>query len=52
MKTTLTTAALIALGLATAAHAELKLGASVSATGPAAFLGDPKPRPWKCWSRS
>lgn len=42
MKTTLTTAALIALGLATAAHAELKLGASVSATGPAAFLGDPE----------
>ncbi|WP_018001576.1 ABC transporter substrate-binding protein [Paracoccus sp. N5] len=45
MKTTLKTAApaaLIALGLATAASAELKIGASVSATGPAAFLGDPE----------
>lgn len=34
--------ALIALGLTGAAHAELKLGASISATGPAAFLGDPE----------
>ncbi|MGD9917838.1 MAG: ABC transporter substrate-binding protein [Paenirhodobacter sp.] len=45
MKKTLTTtvpAALIALGLATAASAEIKIGASVSATGPAAFLGDPE----------
>lgn len=45
MNTTLTTAvpaALIALGLATGAHAEFRLGASVSATGPAAFLGDPE----------
>ncbi|MDQ7774587.1 ABC transporter substrate-binding protein [Paracoccus aminovorans] len=45
MKTTLKTAApaaLIALGLATAASAELKIGASISATGPAAFLGDPE----------
>lgn len=45
MKKTLTTtvpAALMALGLATAAHAEIKIGASVSATGPAAFLGDPE----------
>ena len=45
MKKTLTTtvpAALIALGLATAASAEIRIGASVSATGPAAFLGDPE----------
>ncbi|MFH5774168.1 ABC transporter substrate-binding protein [Paracoccus sp. NGMCC 1.201697] len=45
MKKTLTTtvpAALIALGLATAACAEIKVGASISATGPAAFLGDPE----------
>lgn len=45
MKKTLTTtvpAALLALGLATAAQAEIKIGASVSATGPAAFLGDPE----------
>ncbi|WP_104493030.1 ABC transporter substrate-binding protein [Paracoccus denitrificans] len=45
MKKTLTTtvpAALIALGLAGAASAEIKIGASVSATGPAAFLGDPE----------
>lgn len=45
MKTTLKTAApaaLIALGLATGASAELKIGASISATGPAAFLGDPE----------
>jgi len=45
MKRTLATtvpAALIALGLAGAAHAEFRLGASVSATGPAAFLGDPE----------
>ena len=45
MKKTLTTtvsAALLALGMAGTAHAELKLGASISATGPAAFLGDPE----------
>ncbi|MBI1218088.1 MAG: ABC transporter substrate-binding protein [Rhodobacteraceae bacterium] len=43
-KTLITTvpAALIALGLATAAQAVIKIGASVSATGPAAFLGDPE----------
>ena len=35
-------ATLIVLGLTGAAHAELKLGASISATGPAAFLGDPE----------
>ncbi|MFC3569303.1 ABC transporter substrate-binding protein [Paracoccus sp. TOH] len=45
IKTTLTTtvpAALIALALASAASAEIRIGASVSATGPAAFLGDPE----------
>ncbi|MDS9469281.1 ABC transporter substrate-binding protein [Paracoccus sp. MBLB3053] len=41
LKTTVPVA-LIALGLTGAAHAEIKLGASVSATGPAAFLGDPE----------
>lgn len=44
MKQTLTTtalAALLALG-AGAASAEIRIGASVSATGPAAFLGDPQ----------
>ena len=30
------------LGLTTAALAEIRLGASISATGPAAFLGDPE----------
>jgi branched-chain amino acid transport system substrate-binding protein len=40
MKTFLTTTALIALALP--AMAEIKLGASISATGPAAFLGDPE----------
>lgn len=43
MKTaTSTLATLLALGLATAAQAEIKIGASVSATGPASFLGDPE----------
>lgn len=43
MKTMTTTAlaALMAMG-ATVAQAEIRLGASVSATGPAAFLGDPE----------
>ena len=44
MHKTLTTTALatlLALG-ATAATAEIRIGASVSATGPAAFLGDPE----------
>ncbi|MFC3084679.1 ABC transporter substrate-binding protein [Tabrizicola soli] len=40
MKTFLTTTALIALAMP--AMAEIKLGASISATGPAAFLGDPE----------
>lgn len=40
MKTFLTTTALIALALP--AVAEIRIGASISATGPAAFLGDPE----------
>ncbi|WP_374646336.1 ABC transporter substrate-binding protein [Tabrizicola sp.] len=40
MKTFLTTTALVALAFP--ALAEIKLGASISATGPAAFLGDPE----------
>lgn len=40
MKTYLATTALIALALP--AMAEIKIGASISATGPAAFLGDPE----------
>ncbi len=44
MKITTTTAlaTLMALGIATAAQAEIKIGATVSATGPASFLGDPE----------
>jgi len=45
MKKALTTTALVllaGLGLSPAAQAEIRLGASVSATGPAAFLGDPE----------
>ena len=45
MKTTLTTTAMglcLAFGLASTALADIKLGASISATGPAAFLGDPE----------
>ncbi|HEY6919237.1 MAG TPA: ABC transporter substrate-binding protein [Tabrizicola sp.] len=40
MKTFLTTTALVALAFP--AVAEIKIGASLSATGPAAFLGDPE----------
>jgi branched-chain amino acid transport system substrate-binding protein len=35
-------ATLAVLGLAGVSHADIKIGASVSATGPAAFLGDPE----------
>lgn len=45
MKKTLTTSALgllAVLGLTGAAVAEIKIGASIAATGPAAFLGDPE----------
>ncbi|MBK4216474.1 ABC transporter substrate-binding protein [Paracoccus caeni] len=41
MKTTLITTA-VAICIAGAASAEIRIGASVSATGPAAFLGDPE----------
>ena len=43
--TALTT--LIALGLNSAAFADIKIGASVSETGPAAFLGDPEAKTLK-----
>jgi branched-chain amino acid transport system substrate-binding protein len=45
MKTTLTTTALtglLAFGLATAAVAEIRIGSTLSETGPASFLGDPE----------
>jgi branched-chain amino acid transport system substrate-binding protein len=42
MKTVLTTTALALLALAAPALADIKIGASLSATGPAAFLGDPE----------
>jgi branched-chain amino acid transport system substrate-binding protein len=42
MKTVLTTTALALLTLAAPALADIKIGASLSATGPAAFLGDPE----------
>lgn len=40
--TTSMIATLVALGLAGTAQADIKIGASVSATGPASFLGDPE----------
>jgi len=45
MKTTLTTTALtgiLAIGFADAALAEIRIGATISETGPASFLGDPE----------
>lgn len=42
MKTILTTTAFVALGFAAPAFADIKIGASLSSTGPAAFLGDPE----------
>jgi branched-chain amino acid transport system substrate-binding protein len=45
MNKTLTTTALgliAALGMTAAARADIKLGASIAASGPAAFLGDPE----------
>ncbi len=42
MKTTTTLTALTLALLASTAQAEIRLGASLSATGPAAFLGDPE----------
>ncbi|SFG10260.1 branched-chain amino acid transport system substrate-binding protein [Palleronia marisminoris] len=41
-RTTTALLTLAAIGLGNAATAEIRLGASVSATGPAAFLGDPE----------
>lgn len=40
--TTTALVSLFVLGLGTTAEAEIKIGASVSATGPASFLGDPE----------
>ncbi|TYC53099.1 ABC transporter substrate-binding protein [Rhodobacterales bacterium] len=40
--TTTALATLMVLGIASAAHADIKLGASLSASGGAAFLGDPE----------
>lgn len=40
-------AGLMALGLTNAAMADIKIGASVSETGPAAFLGDPEAKTLK-----
>lgn len=42
--TTAALAALVAAGIAGGAAAEIRIGASVSATGPASFLGDPQQR--------
>ncbi|HPG23151.1 MAG TPA: ABC transporter substrate-binding protein, partial [Amaricoccus sp.] len=42
MKTLTAFATLAALGLTTAAQADIRIGATVSETGPAAFLGDPE----------
>ena len=48
MKTmTATLATFAALGLATVAQAEIRIGATVSETGPAAFLGDPEAKTLK-----
>jgi len=42
MKTLTALATLAALGLGSAASADIKIGATLSETGPAAFLGDPE----------
>ncbi|WP_288431038.1 ABC transporter substrate-binding protein [uncultured Agrobacterium sp.] len=48
MKLTLTTTALaLIIGFATPAFAEIKIGATVSETGPASFLGDPEAKTLK-----
>jgi branched-chain amino acid transport system substrate-binding protein len=50
MRTTLTSAAVVvtaALALTTAAHAEIKIGATISETGPASSLGDPEAKTLK-----
>jgi branched-chain amino acid transport system substrate-binding protein len=47
MKTLTALATLAALGLSPAAEAEIRIGATVSETGPAAFLGDPEAKTLK-----
>ncbi len=50
MRTTLTSAAVVvtaALAWTTAAHAEIKIGATISETGPASSLGDPEAKTLK-----
>ncbi|QCJ00275.1 ABC transporter substrate-binding protein [Agrobacterium larrymoorei] len=48
MKLTLTTTALaLIIGCATPAFAEIKIGATISETGPASFLGDPEAKTLK-----
>ncbi|HRO10542.1 ABC transporter substrate-binding protein [Amaricoccus sp.] len=47
MKTLTALATLAALGLAGTAGAEIRIGATVSETGPAAFLGDPEAKTLK-----
>ena len=47
MKTLTALATLAALGIATAASAEIRIGATLSETGPAAFLGDPEAKTLK-----
>lgn len=47
MKTLTALATLAAFGLAGAASAEIRIGATVSETGPAAFLGDPEAKTLK-----
>jgi branched-chain amino acid transport system substrate-binding protein len=45
--TTTALATLVAAGLASGASAEIRIGATISETGPAAFLGDPEARTLK-----
>ena len=45
--TTTALATLIAAGLASGASAEIRIGATISETGPAAFLGDPEAKTLK-----
>lgn len=47
MKSMTALATLAALGLASAASADIKIGATISETGPAAFLGDPEAKTLK-----
>ena len=47
MKTLTALVTLAAVGIATAASAEIRIGATISETGPAAFLGDPEAKTLK-----